>query len=556
MEKSKKYTPISIPPRKEYTVAERVIPVRTDFADTQLLVDTTFAEIEVEHGAVDCTTGEVETRLFSPAASAQPVKERTIDPVRERFYQMRDIVSKSPFTLDNSGLFYRQAKFMENFSDEYSGNEPFSMYYPYYQHMGYEQLRTYFSWRAKVRSGEYQRVSLSYVFLYIYELLSNIGVNSAADGLDKLMTVWNTYRGDESALDQYLPQWLKDYHIYYELPNGFAEFVSEHGLQRHYPELILTDANTENSLTLWNAMSDYDVTKSKFWGAGYDLLLSNCFSAVLRAVEALCTRRHIRLEDLLIYNICEAALWRPFQRALFYPWLWQPDRWVEMPGREVYYCENNVWTADIPILYSDRNGLAGYIIKKVESCLRQAVKYKYNIKIGGDYRFFRRLKKSDISPMELDQTIEKAVADFYRDLTRTVVTVDHGNLARIRIEALTTMDKLLVPDEETLPLTVVAPTAQNVTPEQSAELSRSRADGWGAFSDALSDTERKALSMISRGSVNLKAFADEHGVMLEVLADSINEKATDHIGDSILEMDECITIFDEYKEKVAEAVMK
>jgi len=49
---------------------------------------------------------------------------------------------------------------------------------------------------------------------------------------------------------------------------------------------------------------------------------------------------------------------------------------------------------------------------------------------------------------------------------------------------------------------------------------------------------------------NIKAFADENNIMLEVLADSINEKAADLIGDSILEIDEEIILYDEYRENI------
>ena len=53
----------------------------------------------------------------------------------------------------------------------------------------------------------------------------------------------------------------------------------------------------------------------------------------------------------------------------------------------------------------------------------------------------------------------------------------------------------------------------------------------------------------------MKRFADEHGIMLEVLADSINEKAFDHIGDSILELDDSMIIYDEYLENVKAMVI-
>ena len=50
-------------------------------------------------------------------------------------------------------MFYRQAKLMADFEDDYREEEPFSMYFPDYQSMGYEQLRTYFTWRTNVRKG-------------------------------------------------------------------------------------------------------------------------------------------------------------------------------------------------------------------------------------------------------------------------------------------------------------------------------------------------------------------------------------------------------------------
>ena len=50
----------------------------------------------------------------------------------------------------------------------------------------------------------------------------------------------------------------------------------------------------------------------------------------------------------------------------------------------------------------------------------------------------------------------------------------------------------------------------------------------------------------------IKALADENGIMLEVLADNINEKASGHIGDNILETGETMTVYDEYKEKISE----
>jgi len=78
---------------------------------------------------------------------------------------------------------------------------------------------------------------------------------------------------------------------------------------------------------------------------------------------------------------------------------------------------------------------------------------------------------------------------------------------------------------------------------------------WSAFYDALTPVEIKALSIVLSGGANIRTFADEHGIMLEVLADGINEKAADYIGDNILEAGDGITVYDEYREQVGELVM-
>ena len=67
---------------------------------------------------------------------------------------------------------------------------------------------------------------------------------------------------------------------------------------------------------------------------------------------------------------------------------------------------------------------------------------------------------------------------------------------------------------------------------------------------SLSETELSALSVIETGSQDLKQFADQAGVMVEVLVDGINEKAFDLIGDNLI--DEDFSLYEEYKEQVKE----
>ena len=93
------------------------------------------------------------------------------DPIREKIYDMRGLANNNPNTWNEAKLFYRQGKFMEEFSDDYRESKWFSMYAPCYQRLGYDELRTYFTWRTSVRRGEVLSTSLSCVFLHIASAL-------------------------------------------------------------------------------------------------------------------------------------------------------------------------------------------------------------------------------------------------------------------------------------------------------------------------------------------------------------------------------------------------
>jgi len=537
-------------------------------------MDDKFAEIEIETNQNRSAAGDAALRFFSPVSPPEPIKPRIIDPIREKFYEMRKLASVRPFARNDSELFYRQAKFMEDFTDNYEGNARFNMYYPFYQNMGYEYLRTYFTWRSKVRNDDIQPTSLSYIFLYIYELLSGIGTDDPTDGLNRLMVIWNTFSTEYSVIAKYLPKWIKDYFIFYELPHNFSDFVKENKMQKHYSLSLLFNENTRDKLELWNGISGYDVTNSKYYKEDNEQLMSDCFEVVLHEIQEFCKKRNTRFEDLLVYSVSRRSPWYPFKQALFCRQIKQNDREIIISEFEKYYCKNNQWTASLPIYYSTQKDFVGYVIKKTEACLRLETKYKYKLvaDMKSGKRPFRELQRPAAKRAELDKVIEKAVADFYKELNRTIVKVDHSNLKRIREEALETQEQLIVPEDASNTTSGHSEQSEESHPAQSPPsprhcgfdpqshateepLTLSFADGWKALKEALTDIERKALSLVlqddtGNNSADIKAFADKNGIMLEVLADNINEKAADSIGDSILEIDDEIILYDEYRENI------
>lgn len=498
---------------------------------------------------------------------SQLIKERSQDPIHQTFYAMRSLATGNPLARNDAGVFYLQAQFMQDFEDDFDEAEPFMMYYPYYQHMGYAQLRTYFTWRSRVRQNNIQPTSLSYVFLHIYELLANIGVADSEQGLARLFELYTAYREFEPKLDNYLPRWLKDYLIYYPLSTSFEEFVNEHQMQRFYPEMFLSLADTDHYLELWNAISSYDITKSGFYQAGNDTLMRESFAAVIDSLVEFCEAKKSHLDYLLIYGISESTPWHPFTNALFCPTLVQPDRHLTLPGHEAYSCRQNHWTASLPIRYSGRRDIAGYLLKKTESYLRKVTNYKYPILADSTAAeaALAKQKVVDITINDIDVIVTNTVSDLIREKNRTVVTVDFGNLVRIRSESLNTQNRLIVAEEESLtvaPLTEVeAKTTLPGMPEDASKATPPTPGppgtlpaGWATLAETLTPVELEALQLLlgENPLPEVRALADQHNIMLEVLLDSINEKASDTIYDSILEIGETVQIYDEYLANVEE----
>jgi lambda repressor-like predicted transcriptional regulator len=516
------------------------------------------------------------------------LKPQKIDPpqrdeIRELFHSMREIARgirswnfdhnrffDRRVQQENAKIFYKQGVFMKDFTDNYSESAQFSSYFPNYQMMSYEQLRTYFTWRTKVRLGEVENTSLSYAFLYIYELLANIGVESPQDGLDKLMSFWLEFREYNNSIDKYVLRWLKDYNIYYELPQSFREFVETNHLEKHYPRI----SNDDRNFDLLCSISKYDIRSSAFFTDDRRNLITDCFYFVSNQLKQILAEHGLCYEELIFQPSKKMPAWQPFRDALFYPWKKQADRRVVLSENEVYICKQNNWTGGKYVPPEDSKLFLGYIMKHMESVLRIAVKYKYKLTANSNMlppAVLEKLKKAGLS---LEAIVRDATMEFYREATKTVVSVDWNRLERIRQEALATQEKLIVPEQNEPFIPVSAPMDFSVSslqeeppitdkpsilsvqdlppiPEQAGQAA-ALSEPWESLKNAFNEVELDALSVLITGAEDIKKFADRNGIMLEVLIDGINEKAMDFIGDNLL--DEEFIIYDDYIEQVKELV--
>lgn len=557
MSEMKKYESCKIPARDSIQGNEPgSISSEKATGPADFFEDQPFVEIEIDGG---------NNKSYEPVL-IPPRTVPVIDEKRKIFNSMREIskhnhssyFSNSKFydiqaRYENSKIFYKQAVFMKDFEDDYTEAVTFSSYFPYYQLMSYEQLRTYFTWRTKVRNGSIENISLSYAFVYLYELLNNIGVNDPVDGLHKLMTFWNAFKVFDKTIEKYLIKWVKDYHIYYELPISFKDFLCENELQIHYPEIVGFEPETNFTFKYLSVISKYNIKKSTFYSDETSQLIADCFDFVISKLKIIFTDVGVDFNDLIFQSSKSKSVWTPFNGALFYQIIKQPDRRVVLSENEIYTCSQNKWLLSTSIAIESGKRLIGYILKQMEAVLRKVTKYKYKLSadlntVDGD-----TLQKLGAAGVSLEKAVSDAVLDFYREKNKTVVSVNETALNRIRLEALGTQEKLIVPEDELLTVSAfssqVAPgDKEEEEPFLPSANESALSGGWAGLKNALSEIERNALSAILQGDRDIKQLADEKGIMPEVLADSINEKAFDHIGDNIF--DENMMLYDDYREKI------
>lgn len=538
------YRAIKIPKRDEAAEPrERKNPDRF-----KLETGETFYEIDYSASPIKGVGKFVPRKV--PVRKAEP----------DRFKEMRDIARNfsityidflSPYShavkYRNAKVFYSQALLMADFTDDWKDPVPFFSYFPTYQMMNTSQLHTYFTWRTGVRAGRVEATSLSYTFVYLYELLHNIGTDSPAEALEQILRFWKAYRVYDKTLDEYLRRWLKDYSIYYELPKE-----SEEKLFEEFPAFRRRERNYE----FYRTLSNYDPGKSQFYDEKRHALIEESVISAISAVGRELEKHGRNLDSLLFYSPKNSQSWTPFKGAVFYPYREGGNRTVVVSPNEVYLCREGRWTCTVSMTSGQGKRLLGYIMKKSEAVLRKRTGYPHDLRPSVNSLPEEIRVLFDELSVDLDRIIEDAVLKCYQEANRTVVKVSDESLSRIRADSLATEKALTVPETEEraredggTPSEAgeVKPQAQILPGEiyKSENDDSDETDPWDDFENALTRVERDAIAAILRGE-SLYDFSSRTGEMPEILGERINEKALDFIGDSILNED--LSLFPEYED--------
>lgn len=151
---------------------------------------------------------------------------------------------------------------------------PFMSYWPTYRHMNDAQLAWYFYWRSEVRQDRFPDTDLSYIFVYIYELINGIGWEEPGKGYRELDKLGAVYGSRYAQLNRYLGEWTFDFTLAHSLDVPLTGLVDR--FNGRVPEELL-DTLLQRGLqelpspvgfNLLLSLSDYDLRSSKFYQGG------------------------------------------------------------------------------------------------------------------------------------------------------------------------------------------------------------------------------------------------------------------------------------------------
>ena len=277
-------------------------------------------------------------------------------------------------------ILYRQAKFMEDFEDEYDYGGDFVRYFPTYQSMSDMQMRGYFSWRTQVRRGSVRKTSLSFVFIYLYELINGIGWTDAADGFAKLQSFCETYMTLDARIFRYAQMWMRDFVIYYDLdPSLRAMYFPPETAQMRDVLRAWETADDDALFSALCACSSYNLERSRFY---------RVCAQPIRAVTCRAYRAWAEYyEKNRKFTLFEALIGKPFttpysmfSAAVFYPQPTHPDADVQIDACTSFCCRGGKWTYTRIWGSSEGARQIGMLLKAVDAAMRAQYAYEHPLK--------------------------------------------------------------------------------------------------------------------------------------------------------------------------------
>lgn len=528
--------------------------------------------------------------------------DNSIADINKIYRKFQRIEKDNYWRMDEDEIFYRQAKYLENFEDNYevknvhrNSYNIFGVDYTY-SNFSFTDFRTYFSWRTKIRKGEFELIDWEYEQIYINELLNQIGCKDENDVIEKLIDFWKGYRQCTLKIDSVMPNIIKEFYI----TNGFKIPYTE--IMKKFPIEIKTQAKDlkdinkgiyTDKIDFLDEISTYKIAKSKLLETKYGYLLNQCIEKIFTKLNSKFKEEDIILSEMLMYKHETEHWWNPLRNYNIFHEK-KPIGPIIIEGIEKYECLNGMWNKTI---YSEdrkyRNTI-GYILKTMECYIREYLGYRKLklpgkneiIKDIGEYycsdktrNILRKIYKMNLQEIIQIETIKfleenkiqkmifkktKEKQDEFEQEEKIEVVFNQEQFAKIREKSEEIQKALIIEEnDEEIKNSVVREESNN----NDKEINENKIDTIGKTKEVASlqeenvfkkfaynlNTEEKEIInvLLEKQDVENKIMqiAQSRNEMLEVIISNINDKALETIGDTVIESD-MSSIYEDYEEEI------
>ncbi|MBO4344432.1 MAG: TerB N-terminal domain-containing protein [Victivallales bacterium] len=451
--------------------------------------------------------------------------------IPELIYRMLDLYDYGDDSTEQQALnFYRQGKLMEQYEDDAPWNGEFKRYFPTYHDMNIRQLRGYFTWRTRLRKGEWQRTSVSMAYVYIYELLNGIGTASPEESLDKMRDFERNYI-DTGLGDRYighnLRRWMLEFAVINGIPAEKAIQCADESMARIDNALaVLHSPDGREDREVVDALCHIAEQKSPVPAPVVHLVAETWRHAL----------KHYDFEGMDLFTACfgemQEYVWHPFSNAVYYNRQSNEDtEYILNECRRFERC-NGVWFEHCHERLYFKLSLVCELLHQADFRLRRYLKTGHYLREKSGEEWARPFVNAVI---EEDKRRREEAA-------RPKIDIRLESLEHIREDAIKTRESLLAEEdlEDTAPeeTTHADEPAKEEAPQSQLPL------------------EQRVLLMLLDGEPT-DGFMKANRLMPSVVADAINEAFFDDIGDNIVECDnDRLSLVEDYTEDVRQLMDK
>ena len=448
----------------------------------------------------------------------------------EKILELWRICRRTQWSPTRNRDFYSQALYASDCEDSVSSIAPFFAYTPVYQDMNLAQLRSYFTLRAGWRRGEFPReISLPYVYVYVYELLMQVGSWLPEEGLKKLEQIRDSYGPMDSKLQRNMKEWMKDYVAFYGLIDMAETYFAEEQAE-DVAAGVLDDMDEEDDVELFDAiapLSAYRILESRLYRRHTELV-ATIGGRIIRAAKPILEKRYGESISRLFLGELRQVSRPMFYSAVFYRRYPYRKRYYPFTDDRYFTCIKGAWTKEAycNVIDDERRGeTLGGLMQEMDRQLRIGMK--------GEGKLTKRMNDRTLEGM-----IESEIAGYWaeqqeaeRQAKLDAVKVDRSRLERIRSDADVVREALLTDDDRA---DVTRPTVPQASPPPvSAPPPKVPIEPQTIAATAFTNQERRFLHLLIEGG-DWSRFLRDIRVPIGVMTDAINEKMMEEVQDVVI----------------------